>query len=155
MIKQVFLGIFFFLSVTIGSNAVFAARYVPIKIYLDGEVILEGNASDNGKPDADEVWDALKRVNLGETNAFKKYLGEEHSEERAIDSKTTQEIPGIRIFVAYGGVAETAKLTIQRKPPDSAGRVWRISKVDVERLASSRMVRRTDVTRLANPKQQK
>ena len=33
-----------------------AARYVPIEVLLYGEVILSGNASDNGRPDADEVW---------------------------------------------------------------------------------------------------
>ena len=132
----------------------YAARYVPIKIYLDGEVILEGNASDDGRPDADEVWDALKEVNLGETEAFKQMFGENAGDDLLILKKRSereQPLP-IRIEVAYGGVAETTGLRLRRMPPDPAGRAWRIRAEEVSGLFNSRLIKRSDVARLADVK---
>ena len=47
-----------------------AARYVRAQVILDGKIILEGNASDNGSRDADELWDALKSVTFKPTKEF-------------------------------------------------------------------------------------
>ena len=81
------------------SCPAFAARYVPIKVSVDGEVILEGNASDNGRPDADEVWDALKRVNLGETKAFKKLFGESVGDDLLILKKRSEKEQPLEITI--------------------------------------------------------
>jgi hypothetical protein len=136
------------------SGPAIAARYVPIKIHLNGEVILEGNASDDGKPDADEVWDALKKVNLGETEAFKKLFGDDVADDFTIVKKRSeneQPLP-ITIEVAYGGVAKTTGLHIRRMAPDGAGRVWRIDPKEVSQLFGGRLIKRSDVARLSNPR---
>ena len=143
-----------FIALNIVSCSVFAARYVPIKVYLDGEVILEGNASDDGSPDADEVWDALKQVNLGETEAFKKMFGDDVADDFTIVKKRSekeQPLP-ITVDVAYGGVAKTTGLHIRRMAPDGAGRVWRIDPKEVSQLFGGRLIKRSDVARLSNPR---
>ncbi|MCA9124443.1 MAG: hypothetical protein H6822_33865 [Planctomycetaceae bacterium] len=146
-----------FIALNILSCPVFAARYVPIKVYLDGQVILEGNASDDGSPDADEVWDALKQVNLGETEAFKKLFGKDVDDEFTIlkRRKEREQPLKITIDVAYGGVAETTGLRIRRMHPDGAGRVWRIQSEEVSDLFNERLIRRSDVARLSNLKRSK
>jgi hypothetical protein len=128
-----------------------AARYVPIEVTVDGEVILKGNASDNGEPDADEVWEALKHVNLGETNAFMKLGIDPQAKEPTIEGNARK---SVRINVRYGGVAETNTLVLRRMPPDSVGRVWRISSTDIDKLFLNRMVSRRDVVRLKDPKRE-
>lgn len=136
------------------SSPALAARFVPIEVYLDGELILQGNASDDGSPDADQVWDALKQVNLGETDAFKEMFGENVDDAfNILRKRSDREQPLIiSIHVAYGGMAKTKTLRILRKPADGAGRVWRIHHEEVSRLFNARMIRRSDVVRLSNPK---
>jgi hypothetical protein len=139
------------------SGSARAARFVPIEIYLNGELILEGNASDDGAPDADAVWDQLGKVNLGETDAFQKLPGAQDQDTVVIESKErdARGDPGVLIDVRYGGVAHTAKLRIHRQPPDRAGRVWRIDAEDAADLFSSRFVRRRDVERLSDPERKR
>ena len=132
-----------------------AARYVPIEVLLYGEVILSGNASDNGRPDADEVWDALKEVNLGETEAFAKLEVDAKAKEYAVQGEIKKGIFPIVIKVAYGGRAETRFLKLKRMAPDGAGRVWRISTGDVDDLFLKRMVSRRDVIALDDPRLEK
>ena len=144
------------LAVAASSSAT-AARFVPVRVFVDGELILSGNASDNGYRDADEVWDALKKVNLEATDAFKKLVPDTSANTIEISKKQAEKgkPQRIRLNVAYGGLAETAALHLERQPPDGAGRVWRISADDVDRLFNSRLVRREQVTRLKNPKQKR
>jgi len=145
------------LALNLMSVPAFAARFVPIKISIDGEVLLEGNASDDGRPDADQVWEALKQVNLEETEAFKKQFGKVASDEFKLLRKQGErgQPRNVTIDVAYGGLAETASLTIRRMPPDGAGRVWRIRAEDVDTLFNNRLIRRSDAATLSNPKRSK
>jgi hypothetical protein len=151
------LALFCFLGSTFSHCPAFAARFVPIKIYVDGELILEGNASDDGTPDADEVWDALKRVNLGETREFKRLAGDNIGDQLEIfrKQKGDDKAMPIRIEVAYGGTAEITALRIQRKSPDGAGRVWRIESQQVSDLFDTRYLSRSDAAGLSNPKRKK
>lgn len=146
-----------FLALNLVSVPAFAARFVPITISINGEVILEGNASDDGRPDADQVWDALKQVNLGETEAFKKLFGNVASDDFKLPRKQGERGQPLKftIDVAYGGHAETANLTIRRMPPDGAGRVWRIRAEEVDNLFNIRFIRRSDVANLSNPRRSK
>ncbi len=130
-----------------------AARYVPIRIYLDGDVILEGNASDDGTPDADGVWDALKRVNLGETDAFTKAFGTVTEEAFTIEKRhgASEQPLKITVEATYGGVAETTRLRVRRMPPDGTGRVWRIHPDEVRDLFGHRLIKRSAVARLTEP----
>lgn len=150
------LALLCFLAFNLLSSPAFAARYVPIKVYFDGELILEGNASDDGHPDADAVWEALKQVNLGETDAFIKLFGRDVGDELKIWKKPEGELPmKIRIDVAYGGVAEVTALRVRRQRPDAAGRVWRVHPEDVDNSFNTRLIKRSDAARLANPKRDK
>ena len=70
--KQFTFSVVMLLAIIVVCSSALAARYVPVAIYLNGELILEGNVSDNGSPDADAVWENLKRANLRETVAFQR-----------------------------------------------------------------------------------
>lgn len=138
------------------SCPAFAARFVPIKVYLDGELILEGNASDNGHRDADAVWDALRQADLGETDAFIKLFGKDLGDEIKIWKKSDSELPlKITIDVAYGGVAVVTALRVKRQRPDAAGRVWRLHPDDVANSFSKRLIKRSYAARLSNPRREK
>jgi hypothetical protein len=137
------------------SNA-WAARFVPAEVLLDGKVILEGNASDNGHRDADELWEALKTVQFKPTEEFWK-LNIDNEAARAVVESTApkgQQV-NLKIEVTYGGMALTRKIRVYRVPPDSAGRDWRIDAVDIEDLFDSRMISRRDAAGLVNPKRKK
>ena len=135
-----------------GSSAV-AARYVPVRISLDGEVILEGNLSDDGDRDADELWDALKSANLRETDAFRELQVAPDLKELTIGgSAGKQETLPVQVTVKYGGVAQSRAITIRRMPSDRVGSTWRVSAEDVDELFNRRLLSRREVAKLADPK---
>lgn len=149
-----FLAICAFISIPHAS----AARYVPVTISLNGKVIFEGNASDNGERDADEVWEALKESRLRPTRAFGELgldVSGDHLQLNAVDSDETNnenhEAHWFEIDVAYGGFARTRNLTLERVKPDAAGRIWRITSGDVDGLFDWRFVRRLEIPELKKP----
>ena len=143
-----------FLCVAGGTAS--AARYVPVEVRLNGEVILEGNVSDDGHRDADELWEALKVSDLGEAEAFKKLrVAPDLNEYKVAGGGDKAEPLPVQIKVRYGGVAQSRAITIRRVPPDSAGRVWRISAADVDDSFDGRMLSRREAAKLVNPKLEK
>lgn len=138
------------------SSSTLATRVVMVRISLNGELILQGYLSDDGSPDADEVWEGLKTVNLEEGEAFAKLrIAPDLKEYRIVGTAGRAEAPPIRLEVDYGGVAQLRALTIRRMPPDPAGRVWRIAAEDVDGSFDGRMLSRREAARLANPKLEK
>lgn len=90
------------------SSTARASRFVRVEVLLNGKVILEGNASDNGKRDADELWEALKQVKLKATAEFRTLDIAKDAREAAIKSTApTGERGNVKIVMSYGGVAET------------------------------------------------
>jgi hypothetical protein len=151
------LGAFVCLLTLLSSSTAEAARLVPVEVKLNGVVILEGSTGDNGEPDADAVWDALKNINLAETGAFKKFHVDPKLKEfqvKSVDLLTKRPLP-IVVEIRYGGIVETTELLLQRREPDQAGRVWRISPAEVDRLFIDRLIPRSAAAQLTNPRQER
>ncbi len=142
--KQFTFSILVPLAIIVACSSALAARYVPVAIYLNGELILEGNVSDNGSPDADVVWGNLKRANLRETEAFQEIQPDKTVKTFALG---TRENP-VRLSVRYGGNIETRQLTIHQQDENDDVRTWRIDSEDIDRLSQRRLVSRSDVDRI-------
>jgi hypothetical protein len=140
-------------TISIPCTKAFAARYVPVKVYLNNRLILKGNISDNGLPDADAVWENLKTAELHETEAFKNIQLDKIDKTFRIGSNGIGENP-IRLDVRYGGLTETANLAIHQQSVGVDGPIWRISAAEIDRLFDRRMVSRTDVDRIAPNRKQ-
>lgn len=142
-----------FLLLCLAGSSADAARYVPVRISLNGEVILEGNASDGGERDADELWDALKSANLREMDAFRRLqVAPDLKELKVGGTADKQETLPVQVSVKYGGVAQSSAITIHRMPPDRVGSTWRVSAKDVDELFDRRQLSRREVAKLADPK---
>lgn len=133
-----------------------ASRYVRAQVVLDGKVILEGNASDDGQRNADQVWDALKTVTFKPTAEFQSLKIKADLKEVVVKSTSLQGEPSnLKIEVYYGGIAGTHELHLRRVPVDAYGREWQIDSRDVEDLFESRLISRREVGKLSDPKRQK
>lgn len=150
--------VFLILFVTLASlhGSVLAARYVPVKVFVNGKLILTGSASDDGRRDADEVWESLNRVELKESGAFRELVGNANRDHVELgDVRTTSSDSSIRVDVRYGGVADTRRLRLVRFMSDDGTVSWRIHSNDVERLFGDRMITRSAAKSLVNPKRDK
>lgn len=160
-----------------------SARYVPAEIRLDGEVILRGSASDDGRPDVDAVWDyQLGTLAYAPTEAFaalgvpkdaKEWTlelpqkGEDAGEPQAAApgtgaadaTKPRRRRPAawtIEVVVSYGGEARARSLRLVRgKVQPSSGGDWYLHPEEVARLFGSRLVHRDDVVRIEDPARKK
>jgi hypothetical protein len=127
-------------------ETLFAARFVPVKVRLQGEVILEGSTTDDGRQDADAVWDLLKSLNLEETDAFRKLGVKPDAKVHTLDCSSEKiGLQPIQVDVAFGGVANSRALTIHRLGTESSGKLWRIASEDVDDLFDVRLIKRKDV----------
>ncbi len=133
-----------------------ASRYVKAQVLLDGKVILEGNASDDGHRNADQVWDALKTVRFKPTAEFQNLKVKADAKDVVVKSTSSEDEPArLKVDVYYGGIAHTHELHLQRVPADEYGREWKIDSKDVERLFESRLISRSEAGKLSEPKRQK
>jgi len=135
----------------------YGARLVRVEITLNGEVILEGNASDNGERDADAIWEALKVTNLRETDAFRKLKIDPELKEYQFDLDPPEKGHAwpIKIDASFGGEKETRFVTIKRVTPDQNGGSWRIDSQDLDDAFDTRMIMRSEAVRLKRPKYDK
>ncbi len=118
--------------------------------------MLEGNASDNGHRDADQLWDALKDVKFKPTAAFKKLQEKEDAKEVLLKSTTGRgELVNLQIILDFGGRAVTNELHIHRVPADAPGREWQLDADEVANLFDSRMISRYEAGKLRDPKREK
>ncbi len=130
-----------------------ASRYVKVEVLLDGKVILRGSASDNGRRDADELWEALKKVDLKPTAEFQKLAVQAAAKEYLIKSMAAD--GKVKIAMYFGGVAETVELKIYRVPIDKFGREWRLAAEDINRLAKDRVISPEEVAKVAKRQEKK
>lgn len=142
--KQFTFSVVMLLAIIVVCSSALAARYAPVAIYLNGELILEGNVSDNGSPNADAVWENLKRANLRETVAFQRIQPDKTVKTFELGTRETP----VRLSVRYGGNIETRQLTIHQQAEDDDKRTWRIDSEDIDRLSQRRLVSRSDVDRI-------
>ncbi len=139
--------------VVLSCEKALAARWIPVEISLNGEVILEGSDSDNGESDADAIWNSLKRIKVRETDAFKKLGIDSKLKEYKFDlnpPEKGQPWP-IKIDASFGGVKETRFLTIKRMESDEFGDHWRIDPTDLDEWFDYRMIVRSEAGSLKDP----
>lgn len=152
IIRVIILALFVCTLSSVLARELHAARYVRADISLDGKTVLEGSTGDNGKPDADDVWDYLKTIRFRATEEFLALDVKDDAKEVVLTSNAPKgELGGIVISVRYGGKAMTRKLTLVRVPRDENGREWRLDPAQVDKLFDYRFIRRSDAARLKNP----
>jgi len=129
-----------------------AARYVRTDVSLDGKTVLQGSTGDNGRPDADQVWDYLKTIRFKATKEFPGLAVKHDAKETVLTSSAPKGKPGgVVIDIRYGGMAMTRQLTLIRVPRDKDEREWRLDPDQVDQLFDRRFIRRSDAARLKNP----
>jgi hypothetical protein len=135
------------------ATSALGARYIGIQIILDGKVILEGNASDDGSRDADQLWDALKSVRFKPTEEFQKLNIQRGAKEAVVRSTSPEgELVNLIVDVDVGGTAITNELHLKRVPADEYGREWQLNSQEVADLFDSRTISRREAAKLASPK---
>ena len=133
-----------------------AARLVRARISLDGKTLLEGSTGDNGRVDADGVWEYLKSIKFKATEHFTALKVDAAAKETVLSSNAPRgQLGTIIVDIAYGGKAMKRKLTIVRVPLDKRGREWSLDPTEVDRMFDDRFIRRSDAARLDNPQNSK
>ncbi len=118
------------------------ARYVPIEIKLGDQVLWEGNASDDGHPDADAVWEALKEAPLRRGPDFDANAAKIH-----FDGDTASLEGEITIDVAYGGEITVRGVTLKKVATDKGER-WMVPAEFVDKWFWSRQIKRLGAAHL-------
>lgn len=133
-----------------------AARLVRAKISLDGKTLLEASTGDNGRVDADGVWEYLKSIKFKATEHFTALKVDQAAKETLLSSNAPRgQLGTIIVDVAYGGRAMTRKLKLVRVPIDKQGREWAVVPAEVDRMFDDRFIRRSDAARLDNAQKTK
>lgn len=144
----------------LASGPEVAQRIILAEISVDGVVVLRGSASDDGHPDADEVWGYLETLKFKPTDAFQslnvakdakqlELLGTEIPVcgERKPGEKIRRE-RSIRLDMSYGGHADVRELDLVRGEPDRGGATWSVTAEDIESNASWRWITRRQADQL-------
>ena len=126
----------------------FATRHSPAHISVDGKVVLKCGGSDNGSPDADEVWETLKTRRFYPTEHFAALQIPDDVLEFIIHSDAPDGEVGIVVDVPFGGRSETRSLRIVRTPTDEHGPTWMVDPKEVEDMYEWRTITRTQAAYL-------
>lgn len=161
-------------ALALATSALFAARSGPAtrlvlaEVSVGGEVVLRGSTSDDGEPDADEVWGYLKHLRFAPTDAFAglgvaadaealELLGEVRPS-TATSERPIHE-PTITLDVHYGGVAALRRLSLVRAPSEAGGgqrgAEWRVAPDERERYFDLRRITRREARLLDDPRRTK
>ncbi|GIX01042.1 MAG: hypothetical protein KatS3mg111_4374 [Pirellulaceae bacterium] len=165
------------LLATFNCETSMGARLIKIRVYVDGQVILEGSMSDDGSRDADEVWRLLEQGSK-EKKKWAALRETEHFDAAALkpdggnESRFHLHVLGdrqITLSVAFGGKAYVSDLILYRvatehqdharKPTfgrtsrDKPPKKWMLDAQQIGDLFSRRLISRREAARLKNPKQ--
>lgn len=130
-----------------------SARYVEATVSWKGKELLIGSTSDDGKPDADEVWGYLDGLRFQATDAFHALLESPDATKFEITNPKEAQARNIEIEIRYGGRVGVWKLEISRvatKADDP--RCWTIDAKMAERFADLRWITRAWARRLKTPR---
>jgi len=135
------------------------ARLVTASIKVDGELVLRASTSDDGHPDADEVWNyLLERLEFQPAEAFPS-LGIDAASETVtlgwLKSSETEHLgdpPAISLEVAHGGHDAPFRLGLVRSKGEQA---WRVDRETVENRFPYRSITRTEAAQLTDPRRRK
>lgn len=148
-------SLFFLLLATIFSafpNDSQAARYIRASIIMDGKTVMKGSWSDNGKVDADGVWQYLKQIEFTSTEDFN-VLGIDTKTTKSIHlgSKDKDELPNIKIKIAYGGEVTLKTLKLTSYYDQKNKKSWRLDSKEVDGTFNERLISRRLASRLRHP----
>ena len=128
----------------------FAMRLTKAEIRVNGKVVLESSGGDDGKPDADQVWERLKTAQFKRAEHFSTLQIPDDAKEFEITSDDPQ--GGIEVDSAYGGEGRTRTLRIIRVPNPQLGREWMIDDLKaMDGMRESRRISREEAAFLKHP----
>ena len=130
-----------------------ATRLIAASISVDGEVVLRASTSDDGHPDADEVWGYLNTALVFEpTEAFASLKIAPDANEATLGwlrGKATAHLgapPKMIVDVAYGGLDQPFVLKLERVEGG-----WRIAEETVDGRFAYRRITRREAALLDDP----
>lgn len=134
-----------------------AARLVTASISLDGKTLLKGSTGDNGRVDADGVWEHLKSIRFKATKQFLLLKVDPNAKRIELSGNQKEgRLDTIIVHINHGGRAMTRKLKLVRGSIDKQGREWwSLDPAEVDKLFDDRLIRRSDAARLNNPRNSK
>ena len=129
------------------------ARYVEATVNWKGKQLLVGSTSDNGKPDADAVWDYLDGMRFRATDAFRELLESPDAKQVEITNPKDAQARNIEIEIRYGGRVGVWKLMVNKVETEvDDPRCWTIDAKITERFADLRWITRAWARRLKKPR---
>lgn len=137
------------------------ARLIQAEVSVDGTVILRASTSDNGRPDADEVWGYLEgEIQFVPTEGFAD-LGldgsgshlELHGKPTGLDpdSPGPKFHPTLGLSLDYGGQCDLRELRLVRVDPKDGSAAWKVDPSVVERWFAMRRITRREAALLEDP----
>ncbi len=148
------------------SRAGTSARFIPVRVLVDGDVVFTGSTSDDGGPDADAVWAYLTGCKLTPTAELNALAKERHAPGASEWTLYGQPDPkgalgangqilrtaDVTLEISYGGTAHARELQLVATP---SGDGWCVARAEVERHFDSRLISRREAAELERPKRSK
>lgn len=120
-----------------------AARHIDVKIVINDEVVMTAPYSDDGRQNADQVWNAIKDVE------FRMAEGVDLNLKKIDSGEVFYEIDHIgTLYVQYGGQYEFQTLQFLPQKSSDGETVWKISPKQLTKWFDKRLIRRKDVNGL-------
>ncbi len=133
-----------------------AARLVRAKISLDGKTLLEASTGDNGRVDADGVWEYLKSIKFKPTDHFHDLKVDPDTNKTVLSSNAPRgQLSSIIVHIHHGGRAMPRQLTLVRVPVDKYGREWSLDPTQIDELFDHRLISRSQAAKLDKPQYSK
>jgi hypothetical protein len=131
-----------------------AARLLPATISLDGKVVLRGSSSDDGHPDADEVWTGLRGMRFKPAEDWAA-TGLDADAEGLSEAVLGDDPPKpgrgrVLLDMSYGGTAELRRLRVVRREDPQHGRHWVVDPMVIRYAFASRQISRREAAELRN-----
>ena len=118
-------------------------RNVAVAVSWNDVLLLEGSDDDDGRRDADALWDNVPNVRLRASEAF--------LAEYVNDTTTTVTVVGT-LNVNHGGTSTVALFRVVRVKPDELGREWMLDAKSVDDQFALRKITRDQASYLKKPK---
>jgi hypothetical protein len=120
-----------------------AARVFYFDILLDGKLILQCVARDEGFESPDQVWDSLSKLQFKQPD--RQFIAEKERPAKGFAITPDKDDPlratlkgKVRVFARYGGDVTVTSLNLVRDKKDS--QQWRLASKEVERTKKLRKV---------------
>ena len=132
-------------------------RSLEVRVYHNGKMILKGSFSDNGRQNADEVWNSyvvlLKQngttARLEATDFFDEstLVEDEKSENSVLDGSYdfSSERPKIAVWITHGGIAFVDKLQLKVGKKPNGTNFFQLDAKQLQKVFDSRMLFRSKV----------